>query len=580
MKRIATCFLTILLFTTAFAQNDDATLITIGNEKISKATFIKAYQKNNLLSNASEQDLREYLEMFINYRLKVQEAVNMQLDTPAAFKTELGSYKNQSAQQYLIDTEVSDQLLEEAFQRSKEMIRASHILIRCNAQATPKDTLAAYHKALQIRDKIINGLDFNEAAVLYSEDESARDYMNPQTNHKHIGNKGEIGYFTVLELVYPFETGAYNTPVGQISMPIRSQFGYHLIYTQDRIPAISKIYVSQIFIKDTNAMTSDDDPSYLAKANTVKTLLSQGRSFDELAKEYSDDVATKDNGGVMTPFTPNRRPGNYVAAVLKLKPGQYSDPVPSTLGWHILRFDSLEYSTINDEYKQMLKSRVARDLRARKSKESLVEKLKVEYNYNESGKAAAMKFFKKNVPADYFQSTAVDIEKLPGIEKLKPMCTFADQSMTAADFAHQLARFQGTQLNMSIYDYMNTVFPNIVSDRILRYENSRLLDKYPEFRDLVAEFHDGMLLYEINSKKIWMAAVEDSIGLENFYETIKTEYPVDTPNDSIQYKPMSEIRAIVISRYQEQLEKQWISELRDKTPVVVDEKVFSTIIRK
>lgn len=580
MKRIATCFLTILLFTTAFAQNDNATLITIGNEKISKADFIKAYQKNNLLSNSTEKDLREYLEMFINYRLKVQEATNLKLDTAASFKTELGSYKSQSAQQYLIDTEVSDQLLEEAYQRSKEMIRASHILIRCNAQATPKDTLAAYHKAMQIRDKIINGLDFNEAATLYSEDESARDYMNPQTNHMHTGNKGEIGYFSVMELVYPFESGAYSTPVGQVSLPIRSQFGYHLIYTQDRIPTISKIFVSQIFIRDTNALNANDDPAFLTKANMVKSLLAQGRSFAELAKEYSDDAATKDNGGVMSPFTPNRRPGNYVAAVLKLKPGQVSEPVPSTLGWHILRFDSLEYSTINEEYKQQLKNRVARDPRARKSKESLIEKLKVEYNYNESGKAAAMKFFKKNVPEDYFQSTAVDIEKLPGLEKLKPMCTFADQSLTAADFAHCVARFQGTQLNMSIYDYMNTIFPNIVSDRILKYENSRLEDKYPEFRDLVAEFHDGMLLYEINSKKVWMAAVEDSVGLENFYESIKTEYPVDTPNDTIQYKPMSEIRAMVIGRYQDYLEKQWIQELRAKTPVIIDENVFSTIIRK
>jgi len=580
MKRITTCILTILLIATAFAQNNEETLITIGNEKISKAEFIKAYQKNNMLSNTSEQELREYLDMFINYRLKVQEAVKMQLDTAASFKTEFGSYRDQSAQQYLTDTEVSEQLLEEAFNRSKEMIRASHILVRCNAQAAPKDTLAAYHKIMQIREKIMNGLDFNEAAFQFSEDESARDYVNPQTNRKHVGNKGEIGYFTVMDMIYPFETAAYNNPVGQVSMPIRTQFGYHLVYTQDRIPAIANIFVSQIFFKDTNALSDNDDPNILKKVNEVKTMLSQGRTFSDLAKEFSEDMATKDNGGSMSPFAPNRRPGNYVAAVLKLKPGQCSEPVPSSLGWHLLRLDSIKYATINDEFKMMLKSRVARDVRARKSKESLVAKLKNEYHYNESGKAAAMKFFKKNVPADYFQSTAVNIETLPGIEKLKPMCTFADQSVTASEFAKYVARFQGAQLKISVNEYMEQIFPNIVTERILRYEKSQLLNKYPEYRDLVAEFHDGMLLYEINSQKVWLASINDTVGLENFYETIKTNYPVDQPDDSIQYKPLSEIRAIVVGKYQEYLEKQWIQELRKNTPVTVDEKLFSTLIRK
>ena len=140
---------------------------------------------------------------------------------------------------------MTERLYRECVERAKKHIHASHILINCALDANPKDTMAAY--------KILKGMDFNEAAVKYSEDISARDYINPQNGKKQIGNKGDISYFTVFNLIYPFETGAYNTPVGMVSMPVRTRFGYHLIYVQDVVPAISKIYASHILISDTNA---------------------------------------------------------------------------------------------------------------------------------------------------------------------------------------------------------------------------------------------------------------------------------------------------------------------------------------
>jgi len=228
----------------------------------------------------------------------------------------------------------------------------------------------------------------------------------------------------------------------------------------------------------------------------------------------------------------------------------------------------------------MIKNRLARDARSQKSRTAMIDKLKKEYNFDESGKKAAMKFFKKNIPASYFQSTRIAIDSLNGIEKLKPICTYANQSLSATDFAHYISRFQGVHLSGSVSDFLEQIYPNFIQENMIQYENGRLMDKYPDYKDLVMEFHDGMLLYEINSKMVWNAAIQDSVGLQNYYDKIKTQFPVANPTDSVKYKPMSEVRAAVISQYQDYLEQQWIKELRVKYPVTVDEKVFATILKK
>jgi peptidyl-prolyl cis-trans isomerase SurA len=334
-----------------------------------------------------------------------------------------------------------------------------------------------------------------------------------------------------------------------------------------------------VFVEDTGALNGVK-PAIAERLRTIQDQYASGKmTFAELAQNYSDDRANRDNGGRMEPFAPNRRPGNYVSAVIRLKPGEISQPVPTTIGWHILKLDSVEYVRSTEESKFMLKSALGRDARARKSKESLVAKLKKSYNFEESGKKATMKFLKKNLPDNYFQSTATDITTLPGINKLKPICTFADQSVPALDFAKFISRYQGAPLNEPIMDFVESLYPNFITETILRYERKHLADKYPEYKALVQEFHDGMMLYEINSEKVWNAAIKDTVGIERFYEKIKTEFPVTDSTGATTYKPLNEIRAIVVSRYQDYLEGEWIKELRTKYPVVVEEKVFQNILK-
>lgn len=560
------------------AQNKSDILVKIGDKNITSEEFLNTYSKNNNLKTATESDLRDYLDLFINFKMKVMEGEEMQMDTARQFKMELQSYKKQSAQQYLVDKEVTEALVDEAIGRAKVCVRASHILVNCPEKATGKDTVSAYNKAISLRNEILSGkISFADAAVRSSDDPSARDMVNPQNGRLHYGNKGDLGYFTVFDLIYPFESAAYNTMVGEISMPVRTRFGYHLIYVTDRIDAVQEITIAQIFVADTLARLGQQSAETAKKLKEIQDALASGSSFADVVKQYSDDRTT-DNGGLQEPFAPNRRQGDFVKAVLSLKPEQISQPIASQNGWHIVKLIEAKPVVIDDDALYVLRNRISRDDRSHKSKDSFIAKLKKEYNYNESGRAKAMKLFLKNMPDEFFQMKDSKLQKAPGIEKLKPMCTYADQQVTAEEFAKYFDRFKGMRLQPDEFDdFLDERFDAFLQEKMTRYERDRLEEKYPEFKALVQEFHDGMVLYEINTKKVWTEATTDSLGLEKFYEANKEKYI-----DPVTAEPskLDEIRAIVITDYQEYLDKQWINELKKKYNPTVNQKAFEAILKK
>jgi peptidyl-prolyl cis-trans isomerase SurA len=363
MKKL---MIAILLVAGAFAgnlnaQNKSDILVTIGNQNITSGEFLDTYGKNNNLNTATESDLRDYLELFINFKMKVMEGVELQYDTAHQFKMELQSYKKQSAQQYLVDKEVTESLVNEAVDRAKFDIRASHILVNCAEKATGKDTVAAYNKALSIREEILSGkLTFAEAAEKYSDDPSARDMVNPQNGRLHYGNKGDLGYFTVFDLIYPFETAAYNTPIGEISMPVRTRFGYHLVYVTDRIDAVKEITIAQIFVADTLARLGKQSEATAKKLREIQNALAAGTSFGDVVKQFSEDKNV-DDGGMQEPFAPNRRQGDFVKAVLSLQPEQISQPIASQNGWHIVQLVEAKSVSLDDDAMYTLRNRISRD---------------------------------------------------------------------------------------------------------------------------------------------------------------------------------------------------------------------------
>jgi peptidyl-prolyl cis-trans isomerase SurA len=571
-------FLSVCLSTVLFviyAQQGNEVLFKVGTESVTVTEFINTFNKNNALEKASEKEVKDYLDLYINFKLKVMDGIDSKIDTSSTFQRELATYRQQTSKSYLVDTEVTESLIQEAINRSRNMIRASHILIQCPAEASPKDSLTAYNKALDIRKKITSGaLTFPEAAVQYSDDPSAKDEISTN-GKKQYGNKGDLGYFSVFDLIYPFETAAYNTPVGGYSMPIRTQFGYHLVWIQDKRPVVLRINISQILLRDTSAISGNMSLPVKEKITLIKDALKLGEDFASLAEKYTEDPASKKQGGELEPFSPNRRSGDFIKQCISLEKEQVSDPFPSTAGWHIIKLNELVYPEMKDEErKYAITSKIQRDSRSSKGVESLIEKLKKEYNYSDKGKKAAFDLLLTKLNSETKMLPASDLASILGIQKLKPIASFANQTITIQDFIQYLDRSQGMELNNKANSFLEAQYNRFLNDKMLKYEYDNLENKYPEYKELISEYHQGMILFEMNNEKVWSRSLKDSVAFDEFYEKVKFNHLDNEGNP----KPISEIRSLIFTDFQNDLEEKWLNQLREKYPLWINEKLLKSII--
>ena len=441
------CFPTLQIF----AQDNDPVVMKVGKEEIKLSDFKNTYLKNNDLKKTTEQDLRHYIDLFVNFRLKYAEAEAMRLDTIQVLQEELAGYRKQAAEKYLIDKEVSDKLIDEALERIKWDIRASHILKEVLQDALPADTLKAYNEIMKIRNRILKGESFAAVASEESDDLSARDRKSAGGEIMQKGNGGDLGYFSVFDLIYSFENGAYNTAVGNISMPVRSEFGYHLIYVQDKKPTLGKVKVTQILIpynKNPNLTPSEkarDAANIEEQIRKAHTDILAGMSFESATKKY---LGENEKPGVLPLFGSNRFEGDFIAGLYGLKLNDVSKPIKSSFGWHIVRIDEISPIEINDETNFYVKNRILKDSRSNKSKEALIERVKKENNFKEIVDKKA-----KTTPLEDFYSVVdttilSDQWNLSQAEKLsKVMFSFAGKDYTQQDFAKYLYQnqFEGVQ---------------------------------------------------------------------------------------------------------------------------------------
>lgn len=521
MKKLLIAIITLLFIATSseiIAQNDPV-ILTVAGENITKSEFLNVYQKNNINGEALDQkSLKEYMDLYINFRLKVKEAEDLGLDTLKAFKDELAGYRKQLAQPYLIDDKMNEALLKEAYNRKKSDIRASHILIKVDRNASPQDTLAAYKKAMSLRKRALKGEDFGLLAAEYSDDLSARD--RDAEGRKFTGNRGDLGYFTVFDMVYPFESGAYNTPEGEISMPVRSDFGYHLIKVVDRKPALGRVQVAHILLKVPENATAADSALVEQKAKDLYNRIINGEDFARLAEQNSDDKSTANKGGVLPWFGANKMIPEFIKSVSAIKNlNEVAPPFSSFYGWHIVKLlDRKEIGTYEDNINE-LKQSLTRSDRAKKSEEALVNRIKQEYKFSESPKNLAA--INKIVTDTIFAAGW----KVPANVKLnKTLFTIGRRSYSQLDFANNLEKNQRRQSKQNIEAYVQDKLNAYINTSLIEYEDSMLESKYPDFKALVKEYRDGILLFELTDQKVWSKAVKDTAGLEAFYEQNKYNY--------------------------------------------------------
>ncbi len=511
-------------------------LLSIDGQKITAGEFLNVYNKNNI-EGGDTTSLQDYLQLYINFRLKVLEAENLKMDTITAFKKELKGYRRQLVRHYFTDEKVMNSLVKEAYNRMQYDVRASHILIRVSPDASPADTLKAWNKIKKIRSEIMNGLDFGEAAVKYSEDPSARSRKAiPGRQRGHRGNRGDLGYFSVFNMVYPFETTAYSTPVGSVSKPVRTRYGYHLIKVTDKQPAMGVAEVEHIFVALKPGFTPADSVAKAKKIQNIYRIIKEGMPFEEAAKKYSEDRGSANNGGKLPKFSSERIVPQFVLQIDKLQPGQISKPFQSIYGFHIIKLLSRKQPGTFKQEQSMLQERVAQNQRAEKSKEAVLTKIKKDNHLRiyTGAKQALFKAMDSSAP----KGGQLKADSLPGVwnNAIMEIGKKDPKVYTQQDYV----RFVEKHLQDKTYQdksvMINHLFKRFVDENSLRYENEHLEDFYPDFKALMAEYHDGILLFNLTDKLVWSEAMKDTLGLQAFYKSHRQ-----------QYKHGREIEAIIFS---------------------------------
>ncbi len=495
-------------------QGNSPILIKFSNGKtVSKSDFEYIYQKNNggweKAKTHSENQYRDYLNLFIIFRRKVMAAEDAGIDKTEGFQQEMQTYAKQLAQPYLVDRELLDKMIKEAYDRSLQEVKASHILIKILSES-PADTLKAYQKILAIRDSIVNQKkSFHEMAKKHSEDPSAQ------------MNEGELGYFTAFDMVYPFEEAAFTTPVGQVSMPVRTQFGYHLVWVQDKKKNEGLKRAAHIIVRYGEQYTAKDSIQALNRINEVYEALKKGESFEKLASVYSDDPMTSKKGGDLgTGFLLKE----MQEVKHSLKNGEFSKPFKTAYGYHILKITDVTPVKPFEEAKNEIKNKVSRDGRAKLSEEKLIEKLKKDYQFttNENN----LNTFYNALKEDYM-IPAYKADSLP--KEIKDLVIFSIKN-------------KNDQKDYKVYDfivYLNTIrriprgdkielakaeMKQFIHKALLDYEETQLPLKYEDYRRLYQEYRDGILLFALTEREVWRKSMEDTIGLKAFYDKNKEQF--------------------------------------------------------
>ena len=494
----------LLLFITlnlnSFSQE---VLLEIENDKITLDEFSHIFNKNNDNEKIDKEYLDEYIELFINFKLKVKEAKNLGFDTVATFIDELNGYRKQLAKPYLRDDNFNDELFDEALDRIQFDINANHILININDENNDE----ALNKINDIRREIINGnISFEDAAVKYSDDKSAKE------------NKGNLGYFTAFMMVYDFETAAYTTDINDISKPVKTKYGYHIIKVNERRKAVGERKVAHIMFKTGKNAKPDKINDAQNKINKTYDLLKNGDRFAEVAERFSEDRSTAVKGGVLPPFGVGKMVSEFESQAFKLNsPGDFSEPFRTDFGWHIVMLLEDFPVVLNDDLYLKVKTGIERDSRSKLSSEFMAKKLKDQYklkvykeNFN-SLRRAAVKDVQKTT---WDGKNALDLDN--PLFKIESMIFYQN------DFTDYILKNQKNNNNF------DNLYLDFLDKSLFVYEESQLENKYPDFKVLLNEYREGILLFDLTNKNVRKKAVEDSLGLIKYFSDNSDSYQWET----------------------------------------------------
>ena len=511
---LATIGLSMLTGLSPFAQiadsgnhADETIVLRVGDEHVTLADFNHVFSKNNRDSVHTIEALDEYMELFVNFKLKVLEAESLGMDTVASFQKELAGYRDQLARPYMVDGNLLDELVDEAYERSGQEVRASHILVSVAADASPKDTLLAWNRIQALRDRVVSGADFAQVARGKggSEDPSV------------ASNGGDLGWFTAFQMVYPFESAAFNTPEGEVSEVIRTRFGYHILKVTGKREARGEVQVAHIMVR----MPANAPQAQVANAEgrimEVQRLLLNGASFESLAMKYSEDPSTANKGGVLPWFGTGKMVEPFEDAAFAMNDiGELTGPVRTDYGFHLLKLIGKKTLPTLEESRRELSKKIRRDSRAEITKTSFLNQLKREYGVSvdmarvKAVQEAAAKI--NNLFSDGTPLTGVCMREMDLV-----LFKVNDQPKLVSDFVAWINAKDVQDLARPRKELIEDEVEAYVEEILLVYEDSQLENKHNDFRLLMEEYHDGILLFELTDQNVWSRAVQDSAGLAAFH---------------------------------------------------------------
>jgi len=519
-KLVLTCLTSGICMMSGYAQ----TLFTYGPYSVSKDEFLRVYKKNtiNKKPDMSDTALRSYLDLYSLFRMKVAEADNEKLDTVQAIDNELGNYRKQLAKNYLTDEQVTNRLIREAYDRMKEDVRIEHILISCTAGS---DTTAAYAKIDSIYHLVESKkADFETLAKEFSDDKGSRE------------NGGDIGYFTVFQTVYAIENVAYNSPVGKVAPPLHTQFGYHIMKVLDKRPDRGQVQVAQIMIKVSKAQGEAGIEAGRKRADSVETMLKKGVPFAELVVRYSDDQYSVKDSGILKPFGVGKYVPALENAAFALKhPGDISEPVKTDYGFHILKLIAKTPILPYDSLYTQIKHKVENDSRAQTARDYFFNKVKEKNGFKEYPEN--VKEISNKIMAVSDTGKDAKVIKAENYKHMnKPVFALGGKNYLQSDFAVFIENLTHGKLNgpknIVVHDAYGLYVNNVVND----FEEHKLVEENPEFKNLMEEYRDGIMLFELMDRNVWSKAARDTVGLKAFYETHKSKYMWEPGFDGAVYK--------------------------------------------
>lgn len=454
MKRTFILLASMVMSLVTIAQ--DETLMTINGKAISAAEFMYIYEKNNQAGAIDPKSMDEYLDMFINFKLKVAEAEAQGIDTTESFKKELQGYRAQATPKYLQDEQAMDSLVEMSWRHMAKNRRAAHIAIQCPQAADSAQQADALAKINEAYERVTKGWSEKKGRRTIQHGPVAFDVearrISTDPNVQETG--GELGWITPFRYVYPLEEAVYGTAVGQISKPFRTAYGWHIVLVEEERDhvEVKASHIMKMVPRGEGAQTDSIAAKQKALIDSIAKIVTKD-NFAEVAKIESEDRGSSTRGGELGWFGKGMMVKPFEDTAFGLKDGEISAPFQTAYGWHIIYKEGERGILPLDSMRQQVLRQVQRDERVMEADKSFVRKTRAEYNL--------------------------------------------DASMTDAE--------------------------------VKAYADAHLEEKYPELKNLVQEYHDGILLFEVSLREVWDKAAKDTTGLETFFKANKKQYTWEQP---------------------------------------------------